>query len=234
MTRNRGDIDCAYPAFRQSAVGQRHDRRDDAGARDPVCRAEPRVQLPWPARQPGQSPGQSRSADADLPARGARRRTRTRLGQGHGPADGGHPARQCRADARRHGDLQRLVRPGSDGHLRRDGAGRRRKAPAVDRLDTHGARSGGDRPALRQMGRPAGQPAGVIVCHGSCTDRRLDRAARPDLCPASTSRCRKPRRRTALRCRIPVSSHRPNPHPRQMGRSKNWQNCWKAPKRRSS
>ncbi len=44
---------------------------------------------------------------------------------------------QCRADARDHGDVQRLVRPHAHGGARRHRPGRCRQAPAVDRLDPH-------------------------------------------------------------------------------------------------
>ncbi len=65
---------------------------------------------------------------------------------------------QCRAVPRHHGDLQRLVRPHADHHPRRHRPGRRRQAPALDRLDPHRRRPGRDRAQLHQVGRPAGLP----------------------------------------------------------------------------
>ena len=72
-----------------------------------------------------------------------------------GQRDGGGRAFQCRADARHHGDLQRLVRPHAGDRARRDRPGRRRQAPALDRLDPHRARPGRAGAQLHQMGRPA-------------------------------------------------------------------------------
>ena len=54
------------------------------------------------------------------------------------------------------GDLQRLVRPHAGAGARRHRPGRRRQAPAVDRLDPHRARPGRAGARLHQMGRPAG------------------------------------------------------------------------------
>ena len=79
---------------------------------------------------PGQLSRQFGAADAALPARGERGRDRARLRQGDRPRDGGGGAFQCRADARHHGDLQRLVRPHAGARARRDRAGRRGQAPA--------------------------------------------------------------------------------------------------------
>ena len=63
---------------------------------------------------------------------------------------------QCRADARHHGDVQRLVRPHAGHRARRHRPGRRREAAALDRLDPHRARPGRAGARLHQMGRPAG------------------------------------------------------------------------------
>ena len=98
---------------------------------------------------------------------------------------------QRRADARHHGDLQRLVRPHAGADARRDRPGRRGEAPAVDRLDPHRARPGRDHPQLHQVGRPAGL-AGRRARVGAARllDRRTPRRwARPT--SISTPRCRR-------------------------------------------
>ena len=77
-----------------------------------------------------------------------------------GKADGRGGAFQCRTVPRHHGDLQRLVRPHAGAGAGRHRAGRRRQAPAVDRLDPHRARPGRDRAPLHQVGRPASLAGG--------------------------------------------------------------------------
>ena len=161
--------------FGSDVVGRRAAR-----ARHPLHRAQSGRQLSRPARQPRQLPRQRAAADAALPARGKRGRHRARLRQGHRQGDGGGGAFQCRADARDHGDLQRLVRPHADGRARRHRAGRRRQAAAVDRLDPHRARPGRAGARLHQMGRPAGlagRRARSRCCApaGSPTPRRAGR-----------------------------------------------------------
>ena len=99
--------------------------------------------------------GNERPTMLAVPARGICGRDRARLRQGHGQADGGRRAFQRRADAREHGDLQRLVRPHAGARARSDGTGGCAEAPAVDRLDSHRARSGRARASLREMGRSA-------------------------------------------------------------------------------
>ncbi len=139
----------------RDGVGQRRAGRDPgpSGAEVPGPRA--RLQLPRPARQPGQLRRQPRPADAGLPARGARGRDRPRLRQGDRAPDGrGHP-QQRGPDARHHGHLQRLVRSRPDADHRGDRAGGRGQAPALDRLDPHLRRPGRADPGLCQVGRPA-------------------------------------------------------------------------------
>ena len=107
------------------------------------------------ARQPGELPGQRAAADAAVPARGARRRHRSRLRQGDRPADGRRGALQCRADACDDGRVQRLVRPHAGAVARRDRPGGCAEAAAVDRLDPYRARPGRADPPLHQVGRSA-------------------------------------------------------------------------------
>ena len=98
------------------------------------------------------------------------------------------------------------------GHrARRHRPGRRRQAPAVDRLDPHRARPGRDRAQLHQMGRPArlprGRPRGAPPRRpGSPTPRRWGRST-----STSTPRCRRQSspsrsRRSTRRasCRTPI------------------------------
>ena len=172
--------------FGSDVVGRRAAR-----ARHPLYRAQSRRQLSRPARQPGELSRQRAAADAALPARGKRGRHRARLRQGHRQGDGGGGAFQCRADARHHGDLQRLVRPHADGRARRHRPGRCRQAPAVDRLDPHRARPGRAGARLHQMGRPAGlarSPRAKRSCApaGSPIPRRAGR-----LTSISTPACRR-------------------------------------------
>ena len=75
-----------------------------------------------------------------------------------------------------HGDVQRLVRPHADGGAWRDRPGRRRQAPAVDRLDSHRARPGRAGPRIHQMGRSAGFARRGARGHSA---RHLDRQYRP-------------------------------------------------------
>src|SRR6266576_618998 len=70
-----------------------------------------------------------------------------------------------------HADLQRLVRPHADDHLRRHRPRRRASASAVDRLDPHLEGSSGHRARLHQVGRSAGLAAG---------SRRVGAAGQPD------------------------------------------------------
>ena len=152
----RADRAARLPPRRQRAVRQRRGGGDAARAGDPVHRAESRLQLSRPARQPGEPPRQPRAADAAVPARGARGGDRARLRQGDRQADGRRGACQCRADARQHGDVQRLVRPRAGDRAGRHRPGRCAEAAALDRLDPHRARPGRAGAALHQMGRPAG------------------------------------------------------------------------------
>ena len=143
--------------------------------------------------------GNRDAADAALPARGERRRDRARLRQGHRQGDGRRRPRQCRPDARHHGDVQRLVRPHADAGSRRDRSGRCGEAAAVDRLDPHRARPGRADPRLHQMGRPAGLAR--RRARGSAA-RRLDRqhgAAWARSTSISTPACR--RRSSPSSCR---------------------------------
>ena len=125
-----------------------------------------------------------------------------------GQRDGGRGAFQCRADARHHGDLQRLVRPHAGARARRDRPGRRRQAPALDRLDPHRARPGRAGAQLHQMGRPAGlarrRARGAAARqHGSPTPRRRARSTSISMprCRrrSSPSRCRRSMRRASCR-----------------------------------
>ena len=90
-------------------------------------------------------------------------------------------------------------------HSRRHRAGRRRQAPAVDRLDPHRRRPGRDRAQLHQVGRPAGLPrrrARIAAARRGwiATPRRRARST-----SISMRRCR--RRCSRSRCR-PVDANR--------------------------
>ncbi len=135
---------------------QRRDRRCAALPRHSLYRADPGRELSRVARQHRQLSRQFLAADAALPARGGRRRHRPRLCKGYRQGDGRRGAFQCRADARLHGHVQRLVRPHADARARRHRPGRCGQAPAVDRLDPHRARPGRAGARIHQMGRPAG------------------------------------------------------------------------------
>ena len=106
----------------------------------------------------------------------SRGRDRARLCQGHRADDGRGAAFERRPDARDDGDLQRVVRPRADAGARRDGPGRRREAPALDRLDPHGARPGRARARLHEVGRPAGVGRGGA--RGAAARRRRSRRRR--------------------------------------------------------
>ena len=143
--------------------------------------------------------GNADAADAAVRARGSRGRDRARLRQGDRQGDGGRRAFQCRAAARHHGDVQRLVRPHAGAGARRDRSGRRGQAPAVDRLDPHRARSGRAGARLHQVGRPAGlgqarHAKRCCAAPGSPTPRRWARST-----STSTPKCR--RRSSPSRCR---------------------------------
>ncbi len=193
---------------------------------DVVADALRALDIPYIALNPGASYrglhdslvnylGNERAADAALPARGERGRDRARLCQGHRQGDGRGGALQCRADARHHGDLQRLVRPHADGRARRHRPGRRGQAPAVDRLDPHRARPGRAGARLHQMGRPAGLArrrarSDAARRAGSPIPRRAGRStsistpacrrqSSPSRCRRSTPQRFMPRGRTARR-----------------------------------
>ena len=118
-----------------------------------------------------------------------------------GKADGRHRPQQCRADARDDGGVQRLVRPRADAGARRDRAGRRRQAAAVDRLDPYRADQGAlvrnytkwdDQPAsVRRRPRDAAArrriattpPLGPVYV---CLDAGLQEAKLGDLPPLPT------------------------------------------------
>ena len=89
---------------------------------------------------------------------------------------------QCRADARHHGGLQRLVRPRAAGAAGRHRAGRRGQAPAVDRLDPHHPRHGA---LVRNYTKWDDQPASIAAAYESIL-RACKIAATaprgPDLC----------------------------------------------------
>ena len=147
----------------------------------PYVALNPGIELSRIARQPGQLSRQQPAAHAAVPARGECRGVGAWLGQGHRPADAGHRARQCRADACDDGDLQCLVRPGAGHRARRHRRARRDPAAAVDRMDPHRARPGCLDPQFQQMGRPAlfdrgGAGGGVARQHD-----RADRTARAGL-----------------------------------------------------
>ena len=72
-----------------------------------------------------------------------------------GASAGGGDPQQRRPDAREHGHLQRLLRPGADADHRRHRPGRRGQAAALDRLDSHLRRPGRADQAVLQMGRSA-------------------------------------------------------------------------------
>ena len=98
-------------------------------------------------------------------------------------------ARERRPDARGDVDLQRLVRPRAGARARRDRAGGRGEAPAVDRLDPHRARPGRAGARLHQVGRPAlvgRRRAGIAAARRAAREHR---ALRPGV--------RLPRRRAA-------------------------------------
>ena len=159
----------------------RRHRRSAALARHSLYRAHSGRELSRPARQHRQLSRQREAADAALPARGSRRRHRPRLRQGHRQGDGHGRAFQCRADARLHGDVQRLVRPHAGRGARRHRSGRRRQAPAVDRLDSHRARPGRARARIHEMGRPAGLARRRARSHPARHLDRQHRAAGPGL-----------------------------------------------------
>ena len=158
---------------------------------DVVAEALRALDIPYIALNPGASYrglhdslvnylGNERAADAALPARGKRGRDRARLCQGHRQGDGGGGAFQCRADARHHGDLQRLVRPHADGDARRHRAGRRGQAAALDRLDSHHRATRARSCATTPNGttsRPRPPPRAKRCCApaGSPTPRRAGR-----------------------------------------------------------
>ena len=156
--RSRGRRPRAPDAGRRQCARfrQRRDRRCAAFPRHSLYRAHPGRELSRPARQHRQLSRQFLAADAALPARGSRRRHRPRLCKSHRQGHGRGGAFQCRAAARLHGDVQRLVRPHADARPRRHRPGRCGQAPAVDRLDPHRARPGRAGARIHQMGRPAG------------------------------------------------------------------------------
>ena len=223
-------------AGRRQCAGlrQRRHRRRAALARHPLYRAHPRRELSRAARQHRQLSRQCDAADAALPARGSRRRDRARLRQGHRQGDGRGGALQCRTDARLDGDVQRLVRPHAGRRARRHRPGRRRQAPAVDRLDPHRARSGRAGSRIHQMGRPAGvarPPRAKRSCAapGSPTPRRRARST-----SISMPSCR--RRKSPSRCRRSTSRatcRRSRPR-RRPNRSSKRRPCSRAPSRCSS
>ena len=99
-------------------------------------------------------------------------------------------ASQQRRIAPRHdGSIQRLVRSRTDVRARRHRAGRGREAAALDRLDSHLARSGRLHPLHHQVGRPAdlaGRSGGI---HGA---RQPDHAHCADCAGLRRARCRLP------------------------------------------
>src|SRR5262245_27372491 len=139
---------------------QRRGGRCTACDRHSVYRPQSRGQLSRLSRQHRQLSRQRAATNAALPARGERRRDRTRLRQGHRQSDGGSCALECRPDARDDGDLQRLVRPHADGDPWRDGPRRYGPPQALDRLDPYRARPGCAGTRLYQVGR---QPASPIA-----------------------------------------------------------------------
>ena len=134
----------------------------DPRPRHSVCRAQSGLVLSRPPRQPRQQARQRAPADAAVPARGGGGGGGAWLGQGHRETDAGDRPCQCRADARHHGGLQRVVRPRPADPAGRQRPRRRGAAPAMDRLDPHHARQRRAAPELHQMGRPAGLDPGGL------------------------------------------------------------------------
>ena len=222
--------------------------RTPAGANAPgfgsdvIAEALRSLDIPYIALTPGASYrglhdsivnylGNADAADAALPARGGRRRHRARLRQGHRQGDGGRRAFQCRPDARHHGDVQCLVRPHADGDPGRHRPGRRRQAPAVDRLDPHRARSGRAGARIHQMGRPAGlarPPPAKQSCAapGLPIPRRRARST-----STSTPNCRRPSSPSSCRRSTWRATCRRSRRPRPPSRSSRRRRCSKAPSR---
>ena len=137
-------------------------------------------------------------------------RHRPRLRQGRRAPDGGHPPHERRADARDHGDLRRVVRPGARADL---GATGPMDAASAARGSTGSTprRTRRPGPPLHQVGQPAGlvrrrggDPARPIArtapCGPAyvCLDAALQEAAltepgSPDLARSSRDRRRRPR-----------------------------------------
>ena len=195
----------------------------------PYVALNPGVELSRPARQPGQLSRQYAAAHAALPARGERGGVGAWLRQGDGAPARGDRARQCRADACDDGDLQRLVRPRADDRARRDRGGRCGAAPAVDRVDPHGARPGRADPQLHQMGRPAVFDRGGAGGAAAGQYDRADRTARARLHQFRTWNCRKTRSLPPRRARRPPASRRPRPWSRPARRCARPPNCSPAP-----
>ena len=104
-----------------------------------------------------------------------------RLRQGDRQDHAGHRAQRRRPAARLDGDLQRLVRSHTgDGHGRHR-ADEFEQAPALDRLDSHGAGAGQSGARLRQVGRPAGGRRSVSFLDHARLSHRHERSRRAGL-----------------------------------------------------
>ena len=164
-----------------------------------------------------------------VPARGSFGCDRAWLCQGDRRAHGLRAAQQCRAAARHDESVQRLVRPRAHDRARRDRPARCRKAPPLDRLDSHLARSRRLYPLDHQMGRPAVLAAGAGGIH---VPRQYRHAHGADRAGLYLPRCRIagiPARHASRNGRRSPASCRPSRRDPERPRSTRPRRCWRVP-----